>query len=72
MGVLKQAYLVDSRKDGRWTYDSRPDGDVPPAAQGALAWVDASLANDGKIRNDAKRVKKILKLTPEELCKQNS
>ena len=35
----------------------------------ALAWLDGTLEKDRAIRDDAARLKEILKITPEELCR---
>ncbi len=69
LSILKQAYLVDSRKDGRWTYYSRPLGNISPAVEVSLAWIDRSLVGDSTIRDDARSLKIILKKPLEEICK---
>jgi DNA-binding transcriptional ArsR family regulator len=69
--ILQQARLVDSRKQGRWTY-FRLDEDAPPKAAEATALVVQESKNDSQIRGDAKRLKEILKLDPEELCRGQS
>jgi DNA-binding transcriptional ArsR family regulator len=68
MSILKQAYLVESRKSGRWVHYRRAENGIPPAARDALNWVDASLAGEVGTRQDTKRLKKILKIPVEELC----
>ena len=72
MAILRQAYLVESRKDGRWIYYRRPGGPQPVAARRALDWLDATLARDPAIRRDARRLAAILKVTREELCRTQS
>lgn len=70
MWILRQARLVESRKDGRWMY-YRLAGDGPSSeVQEALAWVRRSLAEVSVIRQDVKRLKEILKVPPEILCKK--
>lgn len=69
LSILKQAYMVDSRKDGRWTYYSRPRDLVSPAVEISLAWIDESLSGDSTIRDDGRRLKNILKKPLEEICK---
>ena len=68
--LLKQAGLVDSRKDGRWVYFSLPCKEASPVVKDALAWVQKSLTDDPRIADDAKNLKKILKLDPADLCKK--
>ncbi len=72
MAILKQARLVDSRKDGRWIYYRLTDEDVLPEAAEATELVIRSLGRDGTIRDDARRLKEILKIDPEELCRRQS
>jgi DNA-binding transcriptional ArsR family regulator len=72
MSILKHAYLVDSRKSGRWVHYRRAENGIPPAARDALNWVDASLGRDSRTRKDAKRLKEILKIPVEELCRTQS
>ena len=69
--ILHQARLVDSRKQGRWTY-FRLDEDAPSKAAEATALVVRALKSDSQTRGDAKRLKEILKLDPEELCRGQS
>ena len=72
MSILKQARLVDSRKNGRWIYYRLADGDVPVEASEALACVRKSLSSDPQTRRDDARLKQILKLEPEVLCKRQA
>jgi DNA-binding transcriptional ArsR family regulator len=72
MSILKQAYLVDSRKDGRWMFYRLAEKDAKMEAQGIAALVLQLLSVDPQIRADAKRLKQISKMDKEELCqKQN-
>ena len=70
MSILKQARLVESRKNGRWIYYRLPRQDATPQIQAAIDWVSDSLARDRRIRNDNSRLEQILKIDPEELCKR--
>ena len=72
MSVLQQARLVDARKDGRWTYFRLADVDPPEMVRQAAELAIESLRKDVKIREDAKRLKQILKIDPEELCRTQS
>jgi len=72
MAILKQARLVDSRKDGRWIYYRLTDEEVLPEAAEATELLIRSLARDDTIREDARRLKEILKIDPEELCRRQS
>ena len=72
MAILKQARLVDCRKNGRWIYYRPADDDPPAEASQAIAWATRSLAADPKIRQDHQRLKQILQIDPEVLCKRQA
>ena len=72
MSILEQARLVDRRKQGRWKYYRLADQDVLPVAARMTELVLRSLANDREIRQDARRLKQILRLDPEDLCRRQS
>ena len=72
MSVLQQARLADARKDGRWTHFRLADVDSPEMVRQATKLAIQSLGKDAKIREDAKRLKQILKTDPEELCRTQS
>ena len=68
MSILRQARLVESRKDGRWMYYRLADGDPPKEVIQAIKWVENSLAKDKQILADAKQVKRVCKIDKDELC----
>ena len=72
MSILKQARLVDSRKDGRWVYYHLTGEEVPTEVREAITWVCKSLTKDPEIQKDAEILKEILKLDPEKLCKKQN
>lgn len=72
MSILKQARLVDSRKNGRWIYYRLADDEVPVEASEALAWVRNVLSDDPQTGKDDARLAQILKLEPEMLCKRQA
>ncbi len=69
MAVLHQARLVESRKQGRWIYYRLAGDDAPAEAREAIDWACRSLSRAAPIREDAGRLKQLLKLDPHELCK---
>jgi DNA-binding transcriptional ArsR family regulator len=69
MSILRQARLVESRKDGRWMYYRLAQRDAPKAAREAIAWVRRNLAQSPQMVQDRRKLKVILAMDPEELCK---
>ncbi|GMU20040.1 MAG: hypothetical protein AMXMBFR13_01410 [Phycisphaerae bacterium] len=69
LSILKQAGLLESRKEGRWMYYRLPDEPTPTVRE-ALALVHRSMAEDRQSVADARRLKQILKLDPEALCQK--
>lgn len=61
MSILKQARLVDTRKDGRWVYYRLAGHDSAPQIQEAIEWLSKSLAGDAAVRKDEIRLKEVLK-----------
>ncbi len=70
MSILRQARLVESRKQGRWIFYKLADNDASSEAMKAQAWVETCLKKDDEIKEDEKRLKEILKIDREELCKR--
>ncbi len=70
LSILHQAGLVESRKDGRWIYYRLPGPEAPVVVRQAIDWVGQSLAENPRIAEDAVRLRKLLELSPTELCKR--
>ncbi len=68
MSILRQARLVECRKDGRWMYYRLADEDPPKEAIQAIQWAQNSLAKDKQILADARQVKRVCKIDKDELC----
>ncbi|MBN1507919.1 MAG: winged helix-turn-helix transcriptional regulator [Sedimentisphaerales bacterium] len=68
MYLLRQAGLVEGRKDGRWVYYRLAGTGADEAAREAVRWAQRHLADDPQIVQDVKTLKAILKMSPEELC----
>jgi DNA-binding transcriptional ArsR family regulator len=72
MSVLEAARLVDRRKEGRWMFYRLAEDDAPAEAREMTALVCRSLSGDRQARDDARRLRQILKMDRDELCsKQN-
>ena len=70
--VLRQARLVEGRKDGRWMYYRLADESASAQVSEAIAWLKKSLSPSERIREDAKRLKEILKIDREVLCSRQT
>ena len=72
MAILKQARLVDSRKEGRWMFYRLAKDDVPTEAKEMTSLVSKLFADSPQAREDSKRMKQILRIDPEELCRKQN
>jgi DNA-binding transcriptional ArsR family regulator len=70
MTVLRQAGLVEMRKQGRWIYYRRPGREAPREAAQLIAAVDRLLERDAERRLIERRLKRILAVDPEVLCRK--
>ena len=68
LSILKQAGLVECRRDGRWTYYRQSERSRSPLIRSALTWVHANLVGTSDARRVEKNVRRILKMNLEELC----
>jgi ArsR family transcriptional regulator len=69
MTILRQAGLVQARKEGRWMYFCLPQGSVAKAVKEALSFIKANLTSSVQIRRDDKKLQKVLSVDRESLCK---
>lgn len=69
LSLLHQAKLVELRRAGRWVYYRQAGPNAPALVREALGWVRRSLAGDAQIAWDAERLKELLLLDAEELCR---
>ena len=69
MAILRQARLVEGRKQGRWTHYRLAGRDAGPMVRAALRWLKAALSEDRRILDDAQRIEQIIQIDPEELCR---
>lgn len=72
MAILKQARLVQCRKNGRWIHYRLAHEDASDEAREATGLIFKSLSTSPPIREDAKRLDQILELDPETLCKRQN
>ena len=64
--LLRQAGLVEMRKDGRWHHYRLAGRGAPPAVREAIRWVSRSLDEDSVITADAARLASVFESAPEE------
>ncbi len=67
LSILKNAGLIVSHKDGRWIHYQLNNKGAGHIRQ-AISWLDRSLADDTRIAEDKRKLKKIMKIDPEKLC----
>jgi len=72
MTILRQARLIEGRKNGRWMNYRLAGKHALPAVKEAIAWLQRSLSNDPAARRDARRMEAILKTGREVLCGRQS
>jgi len=70
LSILKDARLLDARKQGRWIHYRLADSDVLAEAQEATRYVLDSVARSGQAAEDAERLRVILQMDPEKLCRK--
>ena len=69
MAILKQAGLVGNRKCGRWVYYRLAGEEASAPARDALEWALECGSKSGEAQEDRRRLKEILRMGPEELCR---
>jgi len=72
LSILYHAGLVESRKEGRWTYYRLPEDGGEPAAREAVHWLERSLEDNAQLCQDREKLKKIMRMDPAEICKRQS
>ena len=70
LSILHQAHLILHRKSERWVYYRLPDQAAPAAVREALVWVHKSLARSDEAREDARKLKQILKTDLAVICRR--
>lgn len=61
LSVLKQARLIEGKKEGKWVYYRLADSSESyPMAKEAVEWVERSIGESSVIRRDEARIRQIL------------
>ncbi len=71
MAILRRARLIDGRKEGRWIFYRLMGAAVPGEIQEGIDWICGGLTKTKRIQEDSRRLKKILSINREELCKRH-
>lgn len=71
LAILRQAGLIQARKQGRWIYFSRMDK-PSKRIRASFDYIDTLLAQDASVEQDRTRIKRILQIDPIELCRRQS
>ena len=70
MSILKQAGLVENRKEERWMYYRLPEkGTMPVMIRSVIEWVFDVLVRAATITDDSRALEKITKQDLTKLCK---
>ena len=70
LSILRQARLVEMRKVGRWIYYRHSDHNTNAVSAEYIRLLGKTLDNDPQIKDDRKRLKEILKIDPDILCRR--
>jgi len=70
LSILSAAELVNSRKEGRWSYFTLPQGKELDTVKAVLDWLDQSLAGDELVRTDRRTLRSVLDCSAEHLRKR--
>jgi len=61
LSILRDAGLIDGRKEGRWVYYRLAGPDASPVVLDAIRWVQNAHAADPRVAQDAERIVEIMK-----------
>jgi len=70
LSILKQARLIESRKNGRWIYYRLADTDSSSATSAIRNFLKKQLYLDSRIQADDEALKQLRKLAPEQICQR--
>ena len=70
MQILRQARVVEIRREGRWSYYRLAGPGAPVAAREAIEWVLRCAGESDRARADVRRLELITQESPEDLCRR--
>ena len=68
MAVLRDAGLLESRKDGRWHSYRMMDREASSVTRSTILWMVDALDGDETINEDARKLEGVLRKDKEDLC----
>lgn len=68
LGLLLNAGILKSRKDGRWIYYRLSNSNVTHVP--LLRWLEAELKNDSEMKTDRRALREIVACEPREICRK--
>ena len=68
LSILRQARLLEVRKNGRWMLYRLNEKNPPAAVAEALQWVIHSVGSEPVVQQDARRLNEILSIPVETRC----
>jgi len=71
MSILKQAGLVESRKEGRWVYYRLAGASAPAVVLETISWVTGLLQSSEQISQDSSRIEEIVRMDPAALFQRS-
>lgn len=71
MTLLRQAGLVQQRRNGRWTYYRLAGAGASEVARGALGWLASVLKDDPRLVADRRLMADLRLQDKEELCRRH-
>lgn len=70
LSILRNARLIESRKQGRWMYYRLSGDNASEQITTALQWLRQAYEQSAQYMEDRKRLEEILSIDPEILCSQ--
>lgn len=70
MSILRQGGLVEANKEGRWMHYVLASKSASAQSRKAIRWIVSELQDDPQIQQDKAKLKKLLKVDKEALCRK--
>ena len=70
MSILRQAGLVEATKEGRWMHYALAGKGASGQTRKAIRWIVSELQDDAQVQQDKTKLKKLLKVDKEALCRK--